>query len=168
MRLLNEHRPRFTRPTFLAAAAQGLDVENYTPSKVVQAEAERVRARLTDRQARRADKNAKNKPGQSAHDDNQRKALAARFLDQSHVENAADPDLKRAQTLVAQALSIARARHSDDPARAAREVEAKRQQVAARIANGDKIAAIRFRNRQTEHVREVTQDQVMKRGGRSR
>lgn len=159
---------RFKKAAFLAAAAQGLDVENYMPSKVLKAEAERLRARLTERETRRAAKDTFAKPGQSAADEDQRRALSERFLKQSHEQNARDPDLKRAQCLVAQAMAIARARHPDDPNRAAREVEAKRQEVATRIANGDRIAAIQIRNQQAERVREVTQDQAMTRGGRSR
>lgn len=159
---------RFKKAAFLAAAAQGMDVENYTPSKVLKAEAERLRSRLTEREARRTAKSAPAKPAQRVEEIDQRKALAERFLKQSNDENARDPDLRRAQTLVAQATSIGRAQHPDDPNRAARDVEAKLQEVATRIANGDRIAAIQIRNQQAERVREVTQDQAMKRGGRSR
>lgn len=159
---------RFKKAAFLAAAAQGLDVENYTPSKVLKAEAERLQARLSKRETRRTGKEPTGKSDGRHGEEDQRKALAARFLEQSHTQNAADPDLRRAQTLVAQAISIARARYPDDPDRAARDVEAKRQGVAARIANGDTIAAIQIRNRQTEHVSDVTKDQAMQRGGRSR
>ena len=83
-------------------------------------------------------------------------------------QNARDPELRRAQTLVAQAISIARARYHDDPVKASKDVEAKRQQVAARIANGDGIAAIQVRSQQAQRVREVTQDQALKRSGPSR
>lgn len=159
---------KFKKAAFLAAAAQGLDVENYTPSKILKVEAERLRARLAERETRRVGKNAPASPEQSAKEMDQRKALAERFLKQSNAQNAADPDLRRAQTLVAQVISIGRAQHSDDPNRAARDVQTKRQEVATRIANGDRIAAIQIRDQQAERVREVTQDQAMKRGGRSR
>lgn len=158
----------FKKAAFLAAAAQGLDVENYTPSKVLKAEAERLRARLADREARRDTKAATKTPVQPADDLNQRKALAERFLKQSNAQNARDPDLRRAQTLVAQAISIARAHYPDDPKRAASDVETKRQEVATRIASGDRIAAIQVRNRRTQRVRDITQDQSMKRDDRSR
>lgn len=94
--------------------------------------------------------------------------MSERFLSQSHAENARDPELRRAQSLVAQAISIARAKYSDDPVRASKEVEARRQEVAIRIANGDKIAIIQVRNQQAQRVREVTQEQVLQRDGRSR
>ena len=159
---------KFKKAAFLAAAAQGLDVENYTPSKILRAEAERLRARLTEREARRIARNTLATVPQSDDRTDQWKALAERFLTQSNEQNARDPDLRRAQTLVAQAISIGRVRYPEDPARAARDVETKRQEVAMRIANGDRIAAIQIRNQQSERVREVTQDQALKRGGRSR
>lgn len=158
----------FKKAAFLAAAAQGLNVENYRPSKVLKAEAERLRERLTDREARRDATSATRTPEPPASDVVQRKALAERFLTQSNAENARDPDLRRAQTVVAQAISIARVHHPNDPKRAARDVEAKRQEVATRIAKGDKIASIQVRNRQTQRVHELTQDQAMKRSDRSR
>lgn len=55
--------------------------------------------------------------------------------------------LKAAQTIVAQTLAIARARHHGDDERAAREGEAKRQEIAVRIARGDRIAGIEVRTR---------------------
>jgi Large polyvalent protein-associated domain 7 len=158
---------RFKEAAFLAAAAQGLGVENYTPSKLLKAEAERLRARLTEREARRLAKTAPAKSASVA-ETNRLKMLAERFLKQSSAENARDPDLRRAQTLVAQAMAIGRARHPSDPAKAAQDVEAKRQEVAIRIAKGDRIAAIQVRNPQAALVRETSLDQTMQRDGRSR
>jgi Large polyvalent protein-associated domain 7 len=159
---------KFKKAAYLAAAAQGLAVENYTPSKVLQAEADRLRARLAERDERREAKNATGKMARPVDDSKQRKVLADRFLRQTNEQNASDPELRRAQTLIAQAISIARARYPDDPVKASKDVEAKRQQVAMRIANGDKIAAIQIRNQQAQRVREVTQDQVLKRSGPTR
>lgn len=158
----------FKKAAYLAAAAQGLAVENYTPSKVVQAEADRTRARLEKRDKSRDAKTSLGKTGRQVDDASQQQALAERFLSQTNDQNARDPDLRRAQTLVAQAISIARVRYPDDPLKASKDVEAKRQQVAIRIANGDKIAGIQIRNQQAQRVREVTQDQALKRSGPSR
>jgi Large polyvalent protein-associated domain 7 len=47
---------KFKKAAFLAAAAQGLTVENYRPSKLVQADADRNRARLAEREERREEK----------------------------------------------------------------------------------------------------------------
>lgn len=96
------------------------------------------------------------------------KALSERFLSQTHEQNARDPELRRAQTLVAQTISIARARYPNDPVKASKEVEVRRQEVARRIANGDKIAAIQVRNQQAQRIREITQDQALRREGRTR
>lgn len=159
---------KFRKAAYLAAAAQGLAVENYRPSKVVEAEAERLRTRLAEREKRREARKPVKKSPQTEDDKNKLKALSERFLSQSHAENARDPDLRRAQSLVAQAISIARAKYPDDPAKASKEVEARRQEVAIRIAKGDKIAIIQVRNQQAQRVRDITQEQALQRDGRSR
>ena len=158
----------FKKAAFLAAAAQGLAVENYTPSKVVQAEADRLQARLAEREKRREAKTDASKSRQSPAETITLKALSQRFLTQTHEQNARDPELRRAQSLVAQTISITRAKYPDDPVKASKEVEARRQEVARRIANGDKIATIQVRNLQAQRVREFTQDQVLSREGRTR
>ena len=159
---------KFKKAAYLAAAAQGLTVENYTPSKVVQAEADRLQARLAEREKRREAKSTTSKSHQPADAAITLKVLSERFLSQNHEQNARDPDLRRAQSLVAQTISIGRAKYPDDPVRALRDVEARRQEVARRIANGDKIAAIQVRNQQAQRVREITQDQALSRDGRTR
>lgn len=153
---------------YLAAAAQGLTVENYAPSKVVQAEADRLRARLAEREKRREAKSTAGKSRQPPDATITLKALSERFLSQSHEQNARDPELRRAQSLVAQTISITRAKYPDDPVKASKEVEARRQKVARRIANGDRIATIQVHNQQAQRVREVTQDQALSREGRTR
>ena len=158
----------FKKAAYLAAAAQGLTVDNYTPSKVVQADADRLQARIAERDKRRE---AKNSTGMSPRPPSETitlKALSERFLSQTHDQNARDPELRRAQSLVAQTISITRAKYPDDPVKASKEVEARRQEVARCIANGDRIAAIQVHNQQAQRVREVTQDQAMSREGRTR
>ena len=158
----------FKKAAFLAAAAQGLTVENYTPSKVVQAEAARLQARLAERDRRREAKNTEGKSSGATEGTITLKALSERFVSQTHEQNARDPELRRAQSLVAQTISITRAKYPDDPVKALKEVEARRQEVARRIANGDKIAVIQVRNQQAQRVREITQEQVLSREGRTR
>ena len=158
----------FKKAAYLAAAAQGLTVENYTPSKVVQAEASRLQTRLVERDKRREAKNSTGKSPRPTEETITLNALSERFLSQTHEQNARDPELRRAQSLVAQTISITRAKYSDDPVKASKEVEARRQEVAIRIANGDKIAIIHVRNQQAQRVREITQDQVLQRDARSR
>ncbi len=159
---------KFKKAAYLAATAQGLAVENYTPSKVVQAEADRLRARLAEREARREGKKTVTKNPQAEDELSKLKALSERFLSQTNAANARDPELRRAQSLVAQTISIARAKYPDDTVKASKEVESRRNEVAIRIAKGDKIAVIQVRNRQTQRVREITQEQVLQRDGRSR
>ena len=159
---------KFKKAAFLAAAAQGLAVENYSPPKLVQAEADRLRERITEREKRRDGKKAGTTKPQTDDELTKLKALSDRFLKQSHAENARDPELRRAQSLVAQTISIARAKYPDDPVKASKDVEARRQAVAIRIANGDKIAVIQVRNQQAQRVRDITQEQVLQRDRRSR
>ena len=159
---------KFKKAAYLAATSQGLAVENYKPSKIVKAEADRLRERIAERDMRREGKKAGIKTPQSQDELSKLKALSDRFLRQSHAENARDPDLRRAQSLVAQTISIARAKYPDDPVKVSKEVDARRNDVAIRIAKGDKIAVVQVRNHQVEKVRDITQEQVLQRDGRSR
>ena len=159
---------KFKKAAFLAAAAHGLEVENYTPSKIVQAEADRMRARIDERESRREGKKTSGKKPQSEDELSKLKALSERFLSQSHAENASDPDLRRAQRMVAQTIAITRAKYPGDPATASKEVEARRQEVAIRIAKGDRTAVIQVRTSQAQLVRDIAQEQVFQRDGRSR
>jgi Large polyvalent protein-associated domain 7 len=159
---------KFKKAAFLAAAAQGLEVENYTPSKIVQAEADRMRARIDERESRRESKKTSGKKPQSESELSKLKALAERFLSQSHADNTRDPDLRRAQSLVAQTIAIARAKYPDDPIKASKEVEARRQEVAIRITTGDRAAVIQVRHSQTQRVLDIAREQVMQRDERSR
>lgn len=156
----------FKKAAFLAAAAQGLNVEGYTPSRLVRAEAERLRARLDERAKRAeiAEHSGKSRRTNTNVEENQR--LAARFLRQTDEQNARDPELKRAQTLVGQAASIANARFGDDAVGIAKAVSAKREEVAARIAGGDRIGTIQLRTQQSQIVRELDRDQTLHRTGR--
>lgn len=157
----------FKKAAFLAAAAQGLTVENYVASKVVQAEADRLQARVAARE-QREDRKPPDASSKALKETAGLQALAERFLRQSHEANAQDPELRRAQTLVAHTIAITRAKYLDDPVKAAKEIESRRQDVARRIASGDRIAVIQVRNQQAQRVREITQDQALKREGRSR
>lgn len=147
----------FKKAALLAAAAQGLDVENFAPTKRLKAEADRLRERFAQREAERG-RNTGDTAG-SPTEVEQRRQLAERFLRQSAKENARDPELKAAQTIVTQTLAIARARSSGNADSAARAGEAKRQEVAVRIARGDQITGIEVRARSTP-VRTPQQDRA--------
>ena len=120
--------------------------------KVAQAEADRLQARLAEREKRREAKSPTSKSRQPPDDTITPKALSERFLNQTHEQNARDPDLRRAQSLVAQTISITRAKYPDDPLKASKEVEGKRQEIARRIASGDAIAAVQVRSQQAQRV----------------
>jgi Large polyvalent protein-associated domain 7 len=158
----------FKKAAYLAAAAQGLAVENYSPTKLVRAEADRLRERLAEREKRREGKKAVIKTPQTEDELSKLKSLSDRFLSQSHAENARDPDLRRAQSLVAQTISIARAKYPDDPVKASKQVEALRKEVATRIAGGDKIAIIQVRTSQALRARDVTHEHLLQRDGQFR
>ena len=73
---------KFKKAAFLAAAAQGMEVENYRPSKIVQAEADRFRARLAEREMRREGKKTGPVKPQAKEELSKLKALSQRFLNQ--------------------------------------------------------------------------------------
>jgi Large polyvalent protein-associated domain 7 len=155
----------FKKAAYLAAAAQGLGVEGYKPTKLVEAEAERLRARLAERETARAAKDKGRRTPNQARDAKEApdtlKDLSERFLRQSHAENAKDPALRTAQNIVAQTISIANAKYGDDPATASSTIEAKRREVAERIARGEKITGVQDRQQQSERLRQITQSQVV-------
>ena len=106
----------------------------------------RLRERIAQREKRREGKKTDIKPSPTKDELSKLKNLSDRFLRQSHAENARDPDLRRAQSLVAQTILIARAKYPDVPVKASKEVEARRQEVGIRIANGDRIVMVQVRN----------------------
>jgi Large polyvalent protein-associated domain 7 len=155
----------FKKAAYLAAAAQGLGVEGYKPTKLVEAEAERLRARLAERETARAAKDKGRRTPNQARDAKEApdtlKDLSERFLRQSHADNAKDPALRTAQNIVAQTISIANAKYGDDPTTASKTIEAKRREVAERIAHGEKITGVQDRQQQSERLRQITQSQVV-------
>jgi hypothetical protein len=170
---------KFKQAAYLAAAAQGMGVENYRPTELLRAEADRLRARLAQREARRDGKPAvavmphnQDAPYQDAPHLTTRAgiltAMSQRFLNQSHAENARDPELRRAQKLVAQTMAISSAKHPHDPAKAAKEVEASRRDVAMLIAKGAKIAVLQVRTPSAQPVQSLAKEKAIERQGRSR
>jgi hypothetical protein len=53
---------KFKKGADLATTAQGLEVENYSPSKLVQAEADRLHERIAGREKRREEKQTGTRP----------------------------------------------------------------------------------------------------------
>ncbi len=99
-----------------------------------------------------------------------RSDLAERFRRQSDVQNAKDPELRKAQSHVALAMVVAGERFPGSPARQREFVSERKEEVAARIGRGETITGIEVKQRQEQRVREMAQDQILQKsrsiGGR--
>src|SRR3546814_3583680 len=76
----------------------------FRSSEVVQAEADRLRARLAEREERRDKKKSGTSKPQTDDELTKLKALSERFLKQSHGENARDPERSEEHTSELQSL----------------------------------------------------------------
>ncbi|PJG45031.1 DNA primase (plasmid) [Sphingobium sp. LB126] len=161
----------FKRAAFLAASAQGIAVDGYRPDEKTKAAAERDQARqagsVSKKQptTRTANQARDTKEGAEPRTD-----LAERFRRQSDVQNAKDPELRKAQSQVAFAMSVAEGRFPGDPAKQREFVAERKEDVAARIGRGEQIAGIEIRAKQDQRVREIEQTQILQKsrtiGGR--
>lgn len=168
--------PDFKRAAYLAAAAQGLTIEAYKPDAKTRAAAERDQARQPDltatrtqtRQADDAEKRQRpqrtsNQVRDSKEKPDLRLDLAERFRSQSHTENAKDPDLRRPQSHVAHAMTIAANRFPKDGQRQNAFVDQRKEEVAGRIERGERIAGVQIRQQQDERIRTIQQNQILQR-----
>ncbi|WP_097093739.1 LPD7 domain-containing protein [Novosphingobium sp. Chol11] len=166
----------FKRAAYLAASAQGLTIEGYRPDARTRAAAQRDQAQQAgsasartgtraageaesqERRSRtaRQTRDAKEKPDQQTH-------LAERFRRQSHGENAKDPQLRRAQSHVAYAMTIAARRFPADEGRRTGFVDQRKEEVASRIERGEQIAGVQVRQQRDERVRSIQQSQILQR-----
>lgn len=152
----------FKRAAFLAASAQGLKVDGYRPDQKTQAAADREEARHAgdpgnkQKTQRTANQARDGKEQTDRHTD-----LAERFRRQSDVQNAKDPDLRKAQSHVAFAMVVAAERFAGDHTKQREFVAERKEEVAARISRGEAVAGIEVKARQEQRVREMAQDQVL-------
>lgn len=166
----------FKRAAYLAAAAQGLTIEGYRPDAKTRAAAERdqalqaglMSARTQARSAGDAEGNQRSPRTANQVRDNkekpgQRTDLAERFRRQSHADNARDPQLRRAQSHVAHAMTIAAKRFPQDEGRRNAFVDRRKEEVAGRIERGDRIAGVQLRQQQDERLRSMQQSQILQR-----
>ncbi|MBO9378894.1 DNA primase [Sphingomonas histidinilytica] len=166
----------FKRAAYLAAAAQGLTIEGYRPDAKARAAATRDQARQSGNvrshtQTRTVEEKASKErsprtPSQvrvAKEQPSQRADLAERFRRQSHADNARDPQLCRAQSHVAHAMTIAVRRFPDDEARRNRFVDQRKEEVARRIEQGERISGIQVRQQQDEPIRAIQQSQILQR-----
>src|SRR3546814_4418719 len=77
------------------------------------------------------------------------------------VQNAKDPELRKAQSHVALAMAVAAERFPSDYDKRREFVAERKEEVAARIGRGETIAGIEVKARQEQRVREMAQDQIL-------
>lgn len=152
----------FKRAAYIAASAQGIRIDGYQPDKVTKAAADREQAR----QAAAAP--AKEKAPRTANQarDNKEQAgpakdLAERFRRQTDVQNAKDPELRRAQSHVAHAVTLASGRFPNDTTKQREFVAERKEEIATRLERGERVAGIEVRQQQSQRIREIQQDQVL-------
>ena len=166
----------FKRAAYLAAAAQGLTIEGYRPDAKTRAAAQRdqtlqagtPKSRTQTRDVGEAQTKQRASSTASQVRDSKEKPdprtdLAERFRRQSHIDNAKDPELRRAQSHVAHAMTIAAKRFPQDEGRRNAFVDRRKEEVAVRIERGERIAGVQIRQQQDERVRSIQQSQILQR-----
>jgi len=151
----------FKRAAYLAATAQGLKIDGYQPDAKTKAAAEREQARQpgtmpTKAQAARTAnqvRDAKEQP-------DPRRDLAERFRRQTDVQNAKDPELRKAQSHVALAMVVAANRFPGEHTKQREFVAERKEEVAARIDRGERIAGVEVKQKQDQQVRDMTQEVI--------
>lgn len=161
----------FKRAAYLAASAQGITIDGYRPDAKTKAAADREQARQAG--APGAKETAPRTPNQARDNKEQvdpRIDLAERFRRQSDVQNAKDPELRKAQSHVALAMTAAASRFPGDSAKQRDFVAERKEDVAARIGRGELVAGIEVKQQQAQRVRDIEQNQVLQKsraiGGR--
>ena len=152
----------FQRAAYLAASAQGIKVDGYKPDQKTKAAAEREALRqggVPDNQARSM--RTANQARDTQEQAEPRADLAERFRRQSDVQNAKDPELRKAQSHVALAMAVATERFPSDHEKRREFVSERKEEVAARISRGETIAGIEVKARQEQRMREMAQDQIL-------
>jgi len=151
----------FRRAAYLAAAAQGLKIDGYQPDAKTKAAADREQARQTgttpakEQTARTANKARDNKEQPDPASD-----LAARFRRQTDVQNAKDPELRKAQSHIALAMVVAADRFSGEHTKQREFVAERKEEVAARIERGERVAGVEVKQKQDQQVRDITQEVI--------
>ena len=151
----------FKRAAYLAAAAQGVKIDGYQPDAKTKAAADREQARQTgtaptkEQTARTANQARDNKEQPDAASD-----LAARFRRQTDVQNAKDPELRKAQSHIALAMVVAADRFPGEYTKQREFVAERKEEVAARIERGEKVAGVEVKQKQDQQVRDMTQEVI--------
>jgi hypothetical protein len=152
----------FQRAAYLAASAQGIKVDGYKPDDKTNAAAQREQARqagVPDNQPRST--RSPNQARDTKEQAEPRTELAERFRRQSDVQNAKDPELRKAQSHVALAMAVAAERFPNDHKKRREFVAERKEDVAARLSRGEAVAGIEVKAKQEQRVREMAQDQIL-------
>ena len=151
----------FKRAAYLAATAQGLKIDGYQPDAKTKAAAEREQARQpgavptkaqTARTANQV-RDAKEQPEPG-------RDLAERFRRQTDVQNAKDLELRKAQSHVALAMVVAADRFPGEHTKQREFVAERKEEVAARIDRGERVAGVEVKQKQDQQVRDMTQEVI--------
>jgi len=161
----------FKRAAYLAASAQGIKIDGYQPDEKTRAAADREQARQAGTSgAKQQTARTANQARDSKEQIDPRMDLAERFRRQTDVQNAKDPELRKAQSHVALATTVAEGRFPRQPAKQREFVAERKEDVAARISRGERIAGIEVKQQQADRVREMEQNQILQKsrsiGGR--
>jgi hypothetical protein len=161
----------FKRAAYLAASAQGIKIDGYKPDEKTRAAADREQARQVGvLGAKQLTPRTANQARDSKEQVDPRVDLAERFRWQTDVQNAKDPELRKAQSHVAFATTVAEGRFPGQPVKQREFVAERKEDVAARISRGERISGIEVKQQQAQRVREMAQDQILQKsrsiGGR--
>lgn len=152
----------FKRAAYLAASAQGIKIDGYRPDEKTKAAADREHARQAGAApAKETAPRTSNQARDSKEQVDPRVDLAERFRRQSDVQNAKDPELRKAQSHVAFAMTVAEGRFPGEAVKQREFVAERKEDVAARIGRGDRIAGVEIKQKQAQRVREIEQSQVL-------
>ncbi|RXD01952.1 DNA primase [Sphingomonas sp. UV9] len=151
----------FKRAAYLAATAQGLKIDGYQPDAKTKAAAEREQARQPGAMPTKAQtartanqvRDAKEQPEPG-------RDLAERFRRQTDVQNAKDPELRKAQSHVALAMVVAADRFPGEHTKQREFVAERKEEVAARIDRGERVAGVEVKQKQDQQVRDMTQEVI--------
>lgn len=161
----------FKRAAYLAASAQGIKIDGYKPDEKTKASADREQARQAGSHgAKQPTARTANQARDSKEQIDPRVDLAERFRRQTDVQNAKDPELRKAQSHVAFATTVAEWRFPGQTTKQREFVAERKEDVAARISRGERIAGIEVKQQQAQRVREMEQSQILQKsrsiGGR--
>jgi len=151
----------FKRAAYLAATAQGLKIDGYQPDAKTKAAAEREQARQPGAMPTKAQTaRTANQVRDAKEQPNRGRDLAERFRRQTDVQNAKDPELRKAQSHVALAMVVAADRFPGEHTKQREFVAERKEEVAARIDRGERIAGVEVKQKQDQQVRDMTQEVI--------